>query len=503
MQINKISSKYSVYFKQNSQTKNGQTQTQTQAELKDYQQVPIETTKAYSLTQTEPQYKEISTITLPQIGIGKIYELSNKHRIILVPKAGSTRISTNICVGVNNEPAPKKEISHLLEHLIYNPIIKASDNETASFLKNSGADYNATTTGNSTYYYINTIINNNKELDNLIKTHAKTILKPTFTDKDVENEKPIIIQENNSNNYLKNAERISNRSTIQNLFNLKYTDDIVNSPSIDTINNINYKDLKDYYNDFYRPENMVTTIIGNVDNNSIKTIAKYFNNKMQEKSENTKYQQTNRTNTIQKTIRNDFTNIDKNDKNTHINISFVGPKNNDAKEQLLVEILNTILEKKVTSTNNYLKNFYTTTANINTSKETQSYISCKILGYDNDTEYNLKTIYQAINELTTTPINDKDLYKIKNYMYDDWAKVVQDPEILTEILQEKAMLGQYIDKTKEEELIELITPKDIQNTAKKYFDLNKASIVVMHPQKDLTKIKSNVIDDTKTEEYDF
>ena len=119
-----------------------------------YQQIPLNTSKAYVSPQITEGYKEIKTFKLPDIGEGKVYELSNGHKIILVPKMGQTVIHTYIGVGENNEPANLKESSHLLEHLVSDYCTNPKTNEVKNILDKIGAECNAHTDETYTGYYI-------------------------------------------------------------------------------------------------------------------------------------------------------------------------------------------------------------------------------------------------------------------------------------------------------------------------------------------------------------
>ena len=59
----------------------------TSSTIKDeYRPVPTELAKAYASPQIMNNYKEIQAFKLPFIGEGKLYELKNGHKVIIIPK---------------------------------------------------------------------------------------------------------------------------------------------------------------------------------------------------------------------------------------------------------------------------------------------------------------------------------------------------------------------------------------------------------------------------------
>lgn len=485
MQINNVVNLQNIQRQQN--FKGNSVNSGPFTDLHSYQPIPLNTSQAYAAPQMNQGYKQLQTFNLPYLGEGKLYELNNGHKIILVPKMGQTIIHTYVGVGENNEQANLKESSHLLEHLVSSYCTSDKNNETKGILDKISAECNAHTDECFTSYYINASITNTKDFEGLVKIQAKTLQNKDFTDEQLKNEKNTIIQELDSTGKFNANYILAERLAKQNLFNLTDSDSNITPRSISVINNIKKDDLINYYNTFYRPDNMVTTIIGNVDENSINTIAKYFNSKNQSqiRTLNINSAKIATNNPIQKTVRKDVQSLDKNEKKAYIDLAFIGPKNNDDKENALIETLNwTINEKiKAYSNNNEQKlDISSSSDEISSDKSSPSILRLEGSSYDSDVEDNLKVIYSILYDLTQKPISEEELKIVKDKIKSDWTYFVEDSFFLSIVLSEQGMLAQDLDREKELKMIESITAQDIQNAAKKYLDLNKASLVVVHPQ---------------------
>lgn len=497
MQVNSVVNLQNIQYRQN--FKGDSANTNSYSNLPNYQPIPLDTSKAYASPQISKGYKELQTFNLPYLGEGELYELDNGHKIILVPKMGQTIIHTYVGVGENNEQTNLKESSHLLEHLVSDYCTNPKTDEVKTALDKIGANCNAHTDQCFTSYYINASITNAKDFEDLVKIQYQTLQNKDFTDEQLKNEKNTIIQELESTGKFTANYILADRLAKQNLFNLKDSADVITPRSISTIKNIKEDDLTNYYNTFYRPDNMVTTIIGNVDENSINTIAKYFNSKKQPQISATNINPAKIpiNNSIQKTIRKDVQSLDKNDEKAYIDLAFLGPKNNDDNENALIETLNWIIDERIKeySRNNEQKiEINSKSDEISSDKSSPSILRLEGNSYDSDVEDNLKAIYSILYDLTQKPISDEELKIVKDKIKSDWTYFAEDSFFLSIVLSEQGMLAQNLDREKELKRIDSITTQDLQSIAKKYLDLNKASLVVVHPQEKNKNIeKTNAI----------
>lgn len=484
MQINSVVNSQIIQRKQN--FKGSSANSSPFTDFPSYQSIPLSVSKAYASPQITEGYREIKTFNLPDIGEGKVYELSNGHKIILVPKIGQTVIHTYIGVGENNEPANLKESSHLLEHLVSDYCTNPKTDEVKTILDKIGAECNAHTDETFSGYYISALIENPNNFEDLIKVQAQTLSPKDFSVDDIENEKKIVAQELSSGNKDVANYFVAKKLSVQNLFNLPDDTDLLTRRSTEAINNLKKEDLVNYYNTFYQPNNMVTTIVGNVNSNSIKTIAKYFNNiKQPVNNANNIYPKISIDHPIQKTTRKDVQSLDKNDTNAYIDLTFIGPKNTEEKENILVQTLMSIINERIKESankNSKVIDLYSKTDNVYSGNSCPSLLHLNGTSDNNNVEDNIKTIYSILSDLKQNPISEEELKIIKENTKDDWTHFAEDTFILSTVIAEQELSSKNLDEAKELKFIDFITAKDIQNTAKKYLDLNKASLVVIHPQ---------------------
>lgn len=456
-------------------------------------QAPLDAAKAYASPQINTGYRELETFEIKNVGKGKLYELSNGHKVIIIPKPGPTAINTVVGVGYLNESAKLKQESHLLEHLIDNNCYKPKDKEVEAILSKTGAICNAGTTYNYTNYYMKSPIADSKDLEDLIKVQAKTLTNLNFTEQDVENEKKIITQELNSKNYFARNVSHLNKYTFENIFSLNDSNDSVGLPSYETINNITKDDLVNHYKNFYRPDNMVTTIVGAVDDSTIKTVAKYIGQIENPKpvTENTNIVEIPTKNTIQKSVRKDFVSLDKNTSKAAIVISFVGPKNADEDDNTKMFVLKHIIQNRITEGRKGKDDgmlFFVSSNSISTKEYDPNIIYFNGASDNFNVDKNLKELYALINDININSVKEEELTKVK----DDINKINYEAsaENLADDMSIMELTHEGLDDAKGLQLINQMTTKDIQEIAKKYLNLNKVSIVVAHPyQTPFDKVK--------------
>lgn len=459
----------------------------------DYQSNPLNMSKAYTSPQVTNGYREIGTFDVPYIGKGKLYELANGHKVIIVPKASKTHISTIVGVGFSDESVDKKEIAHLTEHLLANYWYNASSNSViAKILKETGASTNAATKDYSTSYYTSANVQDNNDLENLIKMQVETLTNNTFNENDIEKEKNIIIEEAKENGYFIKPDILTYDESVKNLFNLSDTNGFVAERNIQKITNIRREDLEKFYNNFYHPDNMSTIIIGNVDDNSIKIISKYLNKMSKPNST------INRSNTlnikdfnfIKQPKRSDIESRDKsNNYWSFTNLSFIGPTISDIADTENLMVLSKVIKNRLKQQN---INFDVEIPSTSNDKNIPQIISINGKALDEKTENNIKSIYETIGDLLKNQVSESELDKAKEQVFDDLSDKLEDNDSLTGFLNDMLLSNSRMDIKSFFNQLRNVSKNDIQSTTKKYLDLNKASLVVVHPKTKETN-KSNAL----------
>jgi len=430
-------------------------------------------------------YKEIMTFDVPYLNKGKFYKLDNGQNVVIIPKKGPTTIKTFTKVGSFNEEK-NRGISHYIEHNLFNGSSQLGANEFVEKVTRMGGKYNAGTNTTNTDYYITSPMHNDGDFEKFIGMHADMLLNPSFTDKMLEKEKGPVISEIQM--YEDDPADKAFNLMLRNLFGIKTDYQGLIAGSSKTIANLTRKDVVDYYNEWYRPDNMTTVIVGEVNpDQAIKTISKLFNQKKASSTQNIKEPYSEPVNLTQKPVRADFSSpqVDA----VMMSMAFAGPKNNDIKDTIVTQALCTALtgyqNARLTKT---LKDFDTVGSVdvniINPNAKDPQLITVDSTFTPGKEEKGLKSVYSTLQGISEQPITEQEMFIVKNKLKDSYAQISESSTGVANLVgQAINSYGSISAYTEADKIIDQLTPQDIQIAAQKYLDLNKTSIVLVHPEK--------------------
>lgn len=187
------------------------------------------------------------------------YVLDNGMTIVLIPIKYTEIISIGffIKVGAKEETKDNNGIAHFLEHMMFSETKKRSQSQMVEILDNLGAEYNAVTTMEHTYYYINgRAVNTKKILDIILDIYINPIIKQNK----INTEAKVIIEE------LRMRSDIPSAKLYDKLHEKYFGDTNLGRSIIGTeqsILNLKQTDFIDFKNKYYTPENTVFVIAGN------------------------------------------------------------------------------------------------------------------------------------------------------------------------------------------------------------------------------------------------
>lgn len=185
--------------------------------------------------------------------------LDNGIYIIMVPMQNTQVINMGFFIkaGARNETDENNGIAHFLEHMMFKGTKHRTSDQLFNQLDTLGTIYNAATTMQHTYYYINGISDNTKELLDIM---LDLYIYPTFNTKEINKEKKVIIEE-------MRMRRDSPMSTLYTKIHTKMFSGTTLSHNIigtvDSINSFVKKDFIKFRSALYKPENTVFVIAGN------------------------------------------------------------------------------------------------------------------------------------------------------------------------------------------------------------------------------------------------
>lgn len=451
---------------------------------------------------TYPQIQELSNVTpdfsvkipqqytkLPVIELNnglKIhqYKLANGYRVSVVPMENSPAVvKSYVNVGSMNETTDIKGISHFLEHMAFNGTNGENGHEKLdvgdSFKKidELGGWANASTNYALTDYVNSTPQLGDNDLEKQIKIIAAMGEDLKLSNDMIEKEKHPVCSEINM--ILDEPQTIAMDQTVRTLFNIKNPTDELIGGSVKSIKNLTRKDVLDYYNKYYTPDNTNIVVTGDVNPDEvIKLVTKNFNSN--KKAQGKKF--TEKLNPIKNTTRKDFVN-DK-AKSTEVVLGFIGPKSNNAKEKILFDVTKAYLLSYSVGLKQNLKKYnahpYIDSEKISTNlyDPNLAYIACNTA--DNNSEQVLETIFDTI--YSAPKPNTEVLNEIKQYLLKTKENTMEYSSNVNNIIG-NAVLNQNIEYIANyESILESITPEDVQDGLKKFFNLNKTAITLVHPQ---------------------
>ena len=203
----------------------------------------------------------------------KKYRLKNGI-IVIFDKNSSKSVAVEVMfkVGSNDENKKNAGISHFLEHMLFEGTKNRKDSRTiANEIEKYGAEFNAYTSENRTAYFIKII---NKRFEKALDILSDMVANPLFPNKMIEKEKKVILKEINMvDDDPKQYQWILFQ---KNLFE-KHPAKNPTYGNKKTVKTFNRKIINDYYTKHYIPNNMIISVVGNIDKVKEK-VEKYFSN---------------------------------------------------------------------------------------------------------------------------------------------------------------------------------------------------------------------------------
>lgn len=430
-------------------------------------------------------YKKIGEMKLANGLIIHSYKLSNGYKVNIVPMEGSPAVVKNyVNVGSMNETTDIKGISHFLEHMAFNGTNGVNGHEKLnvgdSFKKIDamGGWANASTNYAITDYVNSTPQLGDNDLEKQIKVIAAMAEDLELSDKMIEKEKNPVCSEINM--ILDDPQTIALDQTVRTLFNIKKPTDEMVGGSVSSIKNLTRRNVQDYYNKYYTPDNMNLVVTGDVNPDEVvRLAAKSFNSKKVSKGK--KFEE--KLIPIDKTVRKDF--ISDKATSTEIILGFAGPKNSDVKERVAYDVAKSYLQSYFSGLSQSLKKFNTGAfiddEKIGTNPNCNRMTYLAVKSDDSKSEQIVKTLFNTIS--TLKDIDDKKLEILKQKIIKsrnedfDYASCVNDN-------LGKAVLDNNLEYlTDYENILNSLTPEDVNKALNKYFNLNKAAVTLVHPQK--------------------
>ena len=206
-----------------------------------------------------------------------IYTKTYKNGLRLIhEKNNKNVVSLNMMfnVGSQNETKSEEGYSHFIEHMIFKGTKNINSFEIMDKLTFLGADYNAFTSKIATKFVFKCLAEN---FEKCFEIYADILVNAEFDSTELDRERQVVIEE------MKRCDdeptEVMYKRAMDNYFaGLPYAHDELGDEKI--IESVTREQLLEYKNRFYKPENCVISVVGNIDFEELdKIVEKYFASK--------------------------------------------------------------------------------------------------------------------------------------------------------------------------------------------------------------------------------
>lgn len=448
----------------------------------------------------QKDYVFLQNISIPALNLNaNLYMLKNGQKCLIARKDGPCAIKTFFDVGSMNETPNIRGISHYIEHNLFNGSANLKPTEFVQNVNKRGAKYNASTSLNWTDYYIHSPLHKPDDLEKFIAMHADMIARPTFSHEMLEKEKGPVISEIQM--MADNPFGSAFNHVLKMLFSKENEEGDLIGGTVQNIENLSRDVVLDYYNTYYNPKDALTVVMGDVDEK--KTIELLSKNFADFKNKEIKNKHHEKLIPIKSTIRKDITSSKT--QSTMVNIAFLGPKNNenDLPAAMMLYALTGYKNARLTSVINKMNtDIGGMLERLSNNPNDNSAIVFSTGSSTFGAEELLKVLYQKIHEMAHIPLSEKELTVLKKKYKNTFKAQAESNLWLTDSLGKEYLQNKNFDNFKNlEKQIDAMTSQDILNAAKKYLDLNKAAICVVHPEQ--PKMKNISFTGTTKQDYDI
>ncbi|MBK1963657.1 M16 family metallopeptidase [Campylobacter novaezeelandiae] len=406
----------------------------------------------------------------------KKISLKNKLEVYALPvNKNSEVISVDIFykVGSRNEVMGKSGIAHMLEHLNFKSTKNLKAGEFDEIIKGFGGVDNASTGFDYTHYYIKCA---KKNLNKALELFAELMQNLTLKDEEFQPERKVVLEErrwrtdNNPLGYL--YFRLFNHAFIYHPYHwtpIGFLKDI---------ENWTIEDIKEFHKTYYQPKNAILLVSGDIESEEVFNGAKkYFENIKNTKIIPKVYMKEPKQDGSKRVIlrRNSQTQI--------LALGFKIPnfKHKDipalnALAELLGNGKSSLMNEILVDKLNLINDYY---AFVNDTIDENLFIFICNCNLNVKAEQVEKELWKIINSIKNEQISIKDLEKIKNNTKSDFIFSLSSASDVSNLFGSYLAKGDLKPLLSYEKDIENLTIKDLVKCAKKYFNDNNSTTVIL------------------------
>ncbi|MBR1617905.1 insulinase family protein, partial [bacterium] len=435
-------------------------------------------------------YSKVGILQAPNGDLAHIFKLSSGQNVAIVPKPKeATIVKTFINTGSITENDKISGSHHFKEHSHFLGSSNfPNSNDVFRLTGLMGASTNASTDYAKVDYYITAPFMDEDNFKKTIELQGDMLSRPLFNESSLESEKGPVCSEISMINDDATTEAFDR--VIRNLFQIQSESENLVAGSIDTVQKLTAKDLKTLHDTYYTPKNITTVVVGDVDvDKTIDLISKNFIFKDSGLSENLRP-----LNPIQVPKREDIRSSKTN--YTSVFLGFSGPASCSGKDFIIARMIDFYLSNCSTSLLKSglekMSGSYESTIQKVSVKQTDPNAMISMLTLNpSDEQKGLDLFYDAIQKLQNFKLTDDELNSAKIFLSKNLAIDMSNSESVCDFLGECLMDNSENLFTNYKDILNSITKEDIMDFARKYYDLPKVSVIVVHP----TSVSENQIQD--------
>ncbi len=409
-------------------------------------------------------------------------KLKNGLEVYAIPMHNDTGvITTDIFykVGSRNEILGKSGIAHMLEHMNFKSTKNLKEGEFDKIVKSHGGVNNASTGFDYTHYFIKTTSDN---IDMSMKLYAELMQNLNLTDEEFQKERKVVAEErrwrtdNNPIGYL-----------YFRLFNTHYVEHSYHWTPIGfmhDIQNWTIDDIREFHNLYYRPDNAIIIVAGDINPDDVFRSAKeYFEDISNKEINITSLISTNKPYEPPKDCATRVELHKDNNSVDTIAIAYSIPNYED-KDQIVLSVIAEILSSGKSS-------------RLEKELMQKSHLANQVFGYNMElkdpgiflflamanpgvkAEELEKRILSEIEKIKNGDVTQEEINKVKLNTKVDFIHMLESSSSTADLFGSYLARGNLKPLIEYEDNLDKITPKMVQEVAKKYFDNTKSTTIIL------------------------
>lgn len=402
--------------------------------------------------------------------------LENGLQIVVIPMQNNTNvISTDIFykVGSRNEIMGKTGIAHMLEHMNFKSTKNLKAGEFDKEVKSVGGVNNASTSFDYTHYFIKSSTDN---LDKSLNLFAELMQNLNLKDAEFQPERDVVAEErrwrteNSPMGYL-----------YFQLFNNAYVYHPYHWTPIGFMNDIKtwtIKDIKDFHKTYYQPSNAILMVSGDIDPKEVFKKAKKEFGEIKNKAKIPEFKFVEPEQNGAKRVI-----VHKESEVEMLAITFHIPDFKDP-DQIVLSVISEILysgkssrlykelvDKKRLVNTVYAYNMENTNPGL--------FIFLAVCNHGIKAEDVEKEIVEQIELMKNTQVTAEELEKVKINTKSDFIYSLESSTSVANLYGSYLVRGDITPLLNYEDNVNKVTAKKVQEVAKKYFNFDKSTTVIL------------------------